>query len=139
MSSRKIWILVGCLIGGGVVFVGAIGALAFHYLAPVMGPMLAVRSEIVKVYPSSNPSVQMHWQNGRKTFQVSVAASFNPVQDSSAAQAMAGRIAQIVRDHYDLAGYDGITVVTEQRFNAGIVHAKTVRGFSFTVSAEAKP
>ena len=135
MRSRKVWILVGCLVGSFVLLVGVAAVLVVRYVAPAVSPLLNVRSEIVQPYPSSNPSVNIVWQNGRKTFNVSVAASFNPMQDSAAAQDMADRVAEIVREHYDLAGYSGISVSVEQRMSAGVVHAKTARSFSFPTAA----
>lgn len=135
MTRGKVWILVGSIMCVVVAVVATMAWLAVRYVVPVAKPYLVVAGEIAKAYPGSNPNVGVLWMNGRKSFRVVVAASFNPLQNSTGAQAMADKIAQIVREHYDLTGYAGITVVVEQRMNAGIVHAKTGRTFQFPVQA----
>ena len=138
MSRGKVWILLGSLACVVAATVATITWVAVRYVVPAARPYLAVAGVIAKAYPGSNPNVGVQWMNGRKTFRVVVAASFSPLQNSTGAQAMADKIAQIVREHYDLTGYAGITVVVEQRMSAGIVQAKTGRTFQFPIkSAEA--
>jgi hypothetical protein len=132
------WILIGVLVTViAALIYGAIRAL--QHVAPAMGPMFAVMSEISKAYPGSKPKATILWSNGNKSFQVTVAATFDPSQERASAQKMADRIAQIVRDHYNLGGYSGITVAIEKRRSAGVVSIRSGQTFQFPVTNTAKP
>jgi hypothetical protein len=135
MTRTKIWILVSSILCVVVAVVATVAWVVVRYVVPAARPYLTVATEIAKAYPGSNPNVGVMWGNGQKTMRVVVATSSNPSQNSTGAQAMADKIAQIVRDHCDLTGYSGITVVLEQRTQVGIVQTKTGRTFQFPVQS----
>jgi hypothetical protein len=129
--SSSFRILLFCVIGAGLLIFACGGVLVWRFVLPSLGPLLAVSSEVARAYPGSNPNVTILWRNGQKTFRVAAVVQFDPSGDQG--RKMGEGIAGIVREHYDLAGYAGIEVQLEQRWQAGIVQTKRGKSFNYPV------
>jgi hypothetical protein len=129
-----VWVaLVGLAVA--VVVMVSIAIIVFRPLVSVARPLFAVARAINAEFPGSNPQATIMWANGRKVFRVAASGGFNPTRDSKSAEQMSSRIAQIVRENWDLDGFDGIVVVLQQRVSIGVVTASTNRVFQFPVAS----